>query len=1389
MVLYGNRQQQYGGMFRFDNYLARSPEFIPSVQNIWQHNIIGTPMYAVTRKLKALKPIFREQRRNKGDLSHNVQMAKGFLEAAQILVSSSRRDELYIQLEHCCRLVLAKATKLEQIMLQQRAKMQWMKFGDQCSRVFFRKIAQRRSSRRIFQINDDQESTHTDPEEVINVFVTYYQSLLGGDRRRTAIDIRFLKPWARHILSNEESTALLLPFTPADVKQAVFDIDEDKAPGPDGYSLGFFKAAWPIVGQETTSAVLDFFSTGRLLKQINTTLLALIPKVHSPMTVSDFRPIACCNVIYKIIAKLIVQRLSVIMDKLTSPCQAAFVPGRSIGDNIMLVEGLSIVASGVGKPLYPDAIMRACTRLDFARVCVMLDVNSKMPKHIIIMTPDEEGGELPCKIDVEYEWLPPRCTSCMTLGHSAKECIVNKPKSIKPPVNVYVPKVGALRGPMVTERTRDHPTPHTVEKQTEDRGTRPTAAGPNREERGKDITDVDIIEVGNQFIHCRATIRALQEYVDITIVYGATEVSDRRELWASLESLVVQCINTPWLVGGDINAVRDLSEYTWHNRSASPRNLWKRLDRMLTNDTWTLRFPSVFYQCITPRTSDHSPMVVNGDNQQRFGGMFRFDNFLTLSPYFIPSVQSIWQQQIVGVPMFSVTRKLKALKPIFREQRRNKGDLSHNVELARGFLEQAQVLVSSHRQDELILLLEHCSRLVYAKAAELERIMLRQRAKMEWMKGGGDKRQRVMDLRFLRPWARHIITTEEAGYLLEPFSAEGIKKAIFDIGEDRAPGPDGYSSGFYKNAWPVVGQEITKAVLEFFATGKLLKQINSTILTVIPKVHSPTSVPDFRPISCCNVLYKIIAKLIVQKWSVVLDKIISPCQAAFVPGRSTGDNVMLAQELFTGYNQARLPPRCALKVDIRKAYDTVEWDFLLSVLQLFGFPEMFRRWVEECISSPSFSVGMNGKPHGYFVGARGLRQGDPLSPYLFVLVMEALHMGMLQLIEQDMNFVFHWKCDDIRIFQLGFADDLLLFCRANTESVRVFKSGLDRFADWSGLRLNVEKSHIIISRSTQNEICKPKEEGGLGLKDMGTLNRALMCKKLCEVIRCDRTSIWVEWLRHGRLRDDSIWTIPENRGPWGWRKMLRFPRGPNSLGLHESTMLSSVICEGHWHWPLITDMECVEITHVVPRIHGGTDRIIWKGSSGKPTTQEFYRAMIPAGPKVGWISLLSGSLKIPRHLFILWLAILEKLATTDKPWHSHLGCCVLCNEDMVESHNHLFFHCRFSRRCLSSIRRIVRFQWPNRDWVSDIEWGARKWRGKYIINISYRCLLGSCVYHIWRERNLRRFEHEERPPSVVGNLIVEDVRQRILSIKLPRSISTCALYRLWRIPWPVEGSA
>ncbi|KAL2223883.1 UNVERIFIED_CONTAM: hypothetical protein Sindi_2942600 [Sesamum indicum] len=385
--------------------------------------------------------------------------------------------------------------------------------------------------------------------------------------------------------------------------------------------------------------------------------------------------------------------------------------------------------------------------------------------------------------------------------------------------------------------------------------------------------------------------------------------------------------------------------------------------------------------------------------------------------------------------------------------------------------------------------------------------------------------------------------------------------------------------------------------------------------------------------------------------------------------------------------------------------------------------------------------------------------------------------------------------------------------------------GLDRFAGWSELKLNVQKSHLIISGSTQglredmltllgfqegqlpmsvywasafilskkiikeiekrlraflwkgtgnsgyakvawNDVCRPVEEGGQGIRDVATLNQALMSKKLCDVIRCERTSIWVDWLYASRLQDTSVWTDPWH--PLG-SLIDRFPRALNLLGLDLSTKLSSIICGGEWRWPTITDFECLKITHVLPPIHGEADIIIWRV---EPSTKALTRLFDPPGTKVDWASLLLGSCKIPRHLFILWMAILGKLPTTDKPWLSHLGDCVLCDGAM-ENHTHLFFQCRYSRRCLSEIRKLVRFPWPNRDWANDIDWAARKWRGKHIVNFAYRALLASCVYHIWRERNLRRFEHQQRTATTLASLIVNDVKQMILSINLAYSVSTC----------------
>ncbi|KAK4383899.1 hypothetical protein Sango_3110000 [Sesamum angolense] len=144
--------------------------------------------------------------------------------------------------------------------------------------------------------------------------------------------------------------------------------------------------------------------------------------------------------------------------------------------------------------------------------------------------------------------------------------------------------------------------------------------------------------------------------------------------------------------------------------------------------------------------------------------------------------------------------------------------------------------------------------------------------------------------------------------------------------------------------------------------------------------------------------------------------------------------------------------------------------------------------------------------------------------------------------------------------------------------------------------------------------------------------------------------------------------------------------------------LSTIIKEGKWNWPLITDIACVEITHVVSPISEGPDKISWKSKDGYFNTSRAYEIFHPPGPNVFWSSLLLGPFKIPKNCFILWLAIMGRLSTLDKPWLNHIGgICILCPDGVPETHDHLFFSCSFSRRCITSIRQQIPLPWPHRD--------------------------------------------------------------------------------------------
>ncbi|GKC60581.1 protein LAZ1 [Tanacetum coccineum] len=254
------------------------------------------------------------------------------------------------------------------------------------------------------------------------------------------------------------------------------------------------------------------------------------------------------------------------------------------------------------------------------------------------------------------------------------------------------------------------------------------------------------------------------------------------------------------------------------------------------------------------------------------------------------------------------------------------------------------------------------------------------------------------------------IDPTKAILMTREFTDEEVRKSIFSIGDSKSPGPNGFTSTFFKHSWDTVGIDVCKAVRDFFANGRILQEINHAILALLPKVPTPTRINDYRPISCCNVIYKVISKLITNRIKEGLQDIVSDNQSAFVPGHSISDNILITQELMHNYHLNKGPPRCAFKMDIQKAYDTVDCKFLRDILGGFGFHLTMVGWIMTCVTSTSFSLCVNGDLHGYFKGRRGLRQGDPMSPYLFTLVMEILTLMLKRSVRKSDDFEYHNRC-------------------------------------------------------------------------------------------------------------------------------------------------------------------------------------------------------------------------------------------------------------------------------------------------------------------------------------------------------------------------------------------
>ena len=292
----------------------------------------------------------------------------------------------------------------------------------------------------------------------------------------------------------------------------------------------------------------------------------------------------------------------------------------------------------------------------------------------------------------------------------------------------------------------------------------------------------------------------------------------------------------------------------------------------------------------------------------------------------------------------------------------------------------------------------------------------------------------------MQPKVKHSMNS----MLVREFQAGEVHKASKHMYPLKAIGPDGVPPFFFQKFWSTIGGVVTKTILDFLNLGITPTKFNETHIVLVPKTESPKRVTEYRPINLCNVIYKLASKTLANKLKKILPSIISDTQSAFVNGRLITDNVLVAFEAMHQINLKKSGTKgeMALKLDMSKAYDRVEWACLEKIMEKLGFHSRWRRLMMQCISSVTYVVRVNRKPSGHIIPSIGLCQGDPLSPYLFLICAEVLSAlikkattdGLLE----GVSVCRGGPC----LSHLFFADDSLIFCKATIEECEALQKVL-----------------------------------------------------------------------------------------------------------------------------------------------------------------------------------------------------------------------------------------------------------------------------------------------------------------------------------------------------------
>ncbi|XP_062100181.1 uncharacterized protein LOC133806062 [Humulus lupulus] len=570
----------------------------------------------------------------------------------------------------------------------------------------------------------------------------------------------------------------------------------------------------------------------------------------------------------------------------------------------------------------------------------------------------------------------------------------------------------------------------------------------------------------------------------LTGFYGKPNRSLREDSWRKLRQLA-SASSLPW-------CLVDLNNFTWERGRGTDNWVEVHLDRALVSQGWLSLFANAKLYNLGPSASDHAPLWLNLDLRKRttFTYRFRFENAWTRDPLCRQIVQDRW-----GVPHSdTLFQKIHCCSTSLAEWGRNiTGRFKHQIARLKTILQWTQ-----GRRDRYSLQKYKETQALLFKAGD---------PNTKFFHASANKRRRrnqIVALKddegVLRDWDnglgtvmvdyfKHLFSASSTDWhsvtecisasisedvnmdLVRPIESEEVKQALFQMHPDKSPGPDGFSPGFYQKFWDIVGEDIISMVQDFFTTGTFLNHLSETNIVLIPKKSDPESMGDLRPIALCNVVYKVVSKVMANRMKSVLKMVISETQSAFVPGRLITDNIMVAFEVmhYLKRKGSGKDGFMALKLDMSKAYDRIEWGFLEAMMKKMGFGDHWVSLVMKCVSSVSYKIAIEGQELGPIVPTRGLRQGDPLSPYLFIIYAE----GFSALISKFFGEGRLTGCKLARaapvISHMLFTDDSYLFCKASMEEAVHVKELLHSYQVASGQQINLAKSSVFFSTNTRIE--------------------------------------------------------------------------------------------------------------------------------------------------------------------------------------------------------------------------------------------------------------------------------------------------------------------------------